>query len=80
MCVSVYAREPWIQPWAELTLRSTVHRSGEKETKQRHKALSEKILLLSEIAVMKLLTPELYCSFSQHRQFEPLNGSHTPLS
>lgn len=34
-----------------------------KGTMQRHKALSEKILLLSEIAVMKLLTPELYVVF-----------------
>lgn len=45
-----------------------------KATK-RPKVLLEKILLLSEIAVIKLLTPKLYCSFSQHRQFEPLSGS-----
>lgn len=48
----------------------TVGKGNQAETH----ALLGKIVLLSEIVVMKLLTSKLCCSFSQHLQFESLDG------
>lgn len=74
MCISLSLGESGMQLEAELTLKSAVHHCGESEPSRDTKLYRMKILLLSEIAVMKLLTPDTTVFFSQHRHFETVSG------